>query len=81
MVEPKTWEEFRASGLLWFINTILHMFGYAICLDMDGERVTNAYPARVKFRGFAEQNNTDGYIKVTSFLKENIDDLLQETKE
>ena len=24
MIEKKTWKEFRDSGLLWFVNTILH---------------------------------------------------------
>jgi len=27
------WKEFRNSGLLWFINTILHTFGWAIVFD------------------------------------------------
>ena len=37
MVDRKTWKEFRESGLLWFINTILHMFGWAIVVDVDME--------------------------------------------
>lgn len=27
MVKKKTWQEFRKTGLLWFMNTILHAFG------------------------------------------------------
>lgn len=81
MVTEKTWAEFRESGLLWFINTTLHMFGWAIVLEFDGDDITRAYPARVKFRGFSEQSNTDGYIKVSNHLKENIDELVKESKE
>lgn len=53
MVEKKGWKEFRDTGLLWFINSILHLFGWAIviAINEDGE-ITDAYPARVKFRGF-----------------------------
>lgn len=81
MVTEKTWAEFRESGLLWFINTTLHMFGWAIVMNMKDGEIVSAYPARVKFRGFSEQSNTDGYIKVSNHLKENIDELVKESKE
>ncbi|SMC63414.1 hypothetical protein [Sporomusa malonica] len=74
MVNRKTWREFRESGLLWWINMILHTFGWAIVIevDVDGE-ITEAYPARVKFRGFSEQNNSDGYTAVSKYMKDNAD--------
>lgn len=76
----RTWEEFRATGLLWFINTILHMFGWAIVVNIEHEEVIDVYPARVEFRGFSESSNTKGYINVTKYLKENIDTLLEEAE-
>ena len=79
-MDKKTWEEFRSSGLLWFINSILHMFGWAIVIEKDNDKIT-AYPARVSFRGFPEESNTNGYRKVTQYLKDNIDDLLKEVNE
>ncbi|HHX61766.1 MAG TPA: hypothetical protein GX707_13835 [Epulopiscium sp.] len=81
MVDKKTWKEFRDSGMLWWINMILHTFGWAIVMDIeeDGE-ITNCYPARVKFRGFGEKNNTEGYIKVSNFMVENADVLKEESK-
>jgi hypothetical protein len=83
MVTRKSWEEFRDSGLLWFINTILHVFGWAIVVDVDIEtqEVKKAYPARVKFRGFAEKDNTEGYMKVTKYLKETVEQLEKESLE
>lgn len=81
MVEKKSWEEFRNNGLLWWINMILHTFGWAICVDVEDGIVTNAYPARVKFRGFSEKNNTDGYIKVSQYLKNNVDELVKEAND
>lgn len=82
MINGKSWKEFRESGLLWWVNMILHTFGWAICLQVedDGE-VTDAYPARVKFRGFGEENNAEGYIKVSEYLSQNSEALLQESKE
>lgn len=81
MVEKKSWEEFREIGLLWFINTILHMFGWAIYYEIDNEKIINVYPSRVKFRGFDNKTTSEGYEKVTEYLKENIDELLEEAKD
>ena len=85
MVKKKSWEEFRKSGLLWFINTTLHLFGWAIVFDyrvFDKEKdigdLIGVYPARVKFRGFDNESNDDGYLKVTKYMKENSDTLLKE---
>ena len=81
MVTKKTWKEFRESGFLWWINMILHTFGWAIVVDInDNGEITDTYPARVKFRGFGEKNNTEGYIKVSQYMKENVSDLLEEAE-
>lgn len=82
MVNKKSWEEFRESGLLWFINTILHMFGWAIVVTVnENESITNVYPARTSFRGFSEDVTSDGYAKVTKYLKDNIKELYKEVQE
>ena len=80
MVERKTWGEFRKTGLLWFVNTILHLFGWAIIYDVDENFVRDVYPARVKFRGFTGECNDEGYSKVTEYLAENINELIKETQ-
>lgn len=82
MVNKKSWKEFRESGLLWWINMILHTFGWSIVVDFnDVDEIIDVYPARVKFRGFNEENNTQGYIKVSKFLEENSKELLKESQE
>ena len=82
MVNKKSWKEFKESGLLWWINTLLHTFGWSIVYEYseDGE-IIKVYPARVKFRGFSENINTKGYIDVSKYLKENADELLKESEE
>ncbi|MGM7634171.1 hypothetical protein [Bacillus sp. Hm123] len=83
MVNPQSWKEFRESGLFWFINTILHVFGWALVIEADKEsgEIIGAYPARVKFRGFDEETNTEGYKKVSAYLKSNIGELEKEAAE
>ena len=81
MIDKKSWKEFKDSGLLWWINMILHTFGWAIVIEMENDKIIDAYPARVKFRGFGEKNNTEGYIKVSEYMKDNVTDLLKEAKD
>lgn len=82
MIKKKTWKEFRDSGLLWWINMILHTFGWSIVVKVDKEgSIINVYPARVKFRGFTNEFNTEGYIKVSEYLNKESTKLLKESKE
>jgi len=67
--------------LLWWINQQLHIFGWSIVVVMKDDKILEAYPARVKFRGFDDNNNTQGYIKVSKYMKENAEELLKEAKE
>ena len=82
MVTRKTWKEFQDSKLLWWINRILHTFGWAIVLQVeeDGE-ISDVYPARVRFRGFDEKSETEGFVGVTQYLKSVVDELEDEAKE
>lgn len=57
-MEKKEWKEFRESGLLWFINSILHLFGWSIVFEISDNEIISIYPARVTYRGFSEKYNT-----------------------
>jgi len=81
MIKKKTWEEFRKTGLLWFVNVIIHVFGWAIVVEVEDGKIIDSYPARVKFRGFDEASNTIGYKNVSEYMKENASELLEEAKE
>ena len=75
-VQKKTWEEFRSSKLLWFVNRTLHLFGWAIIVELDQDgHANNAYPARVTYRGFDEDTEEDGFVGLTKHLAENIEEL------
>ena len=82
MVAKKTWNEFRETGLVFLINSILHVFGWAIVLELDSKgNVLNAYPSRVKFRGFSHNVMSASYQKITEYLQENIGDLMEEASD
>lgn len=83
MIDKKTWSEFRETGLVLFINSILHVFGWSLVfeIDSDTKEITNVYPARVKFRGFDENSASESYRQITDYLKANIDQLKTETDE
>lgn len=85
MFEKKNWNEFRDSGLLWWINSQLHLFGYVIAIEGDYNKeqdtfdtIRNVYPARVSYRGFSKNLNTLGYRKVSEYLQSTIEQLKEE---
>jgi hypothetical protein len=78
MVDKKEWNEFRKTGLLLFINQILHVFGWAIVFYYEGDEVKSVYPARVKFRGFDEKSVGESYQKITDYMKDNVEELKKE---
>ena len=70
MLERREWKEFQDAGLLWWINRILHTFGWAIVIIQNGDgSVGDSYPARTTFRGFERKDEDEGYQKVSDFLK------------
>lgn len=82
MINKKSWNEFRSTGLFMFINTILHAFGWAIVVNVDEKgEVIDCYPARVKFRGFADEHQVEMHKKIGSYLKDNADQLFKEASE
>ncbi|MFE7082550.1 hypothetical protein [Priestia megaterium] len=81
MIEEKEWKEFRESGLLWWINMNLHAFGWALVAEFEGDEIKRVYPSRVKFRGFEEKVNTEGYQKLSGYLVDNAAKLYGESYE
>ena len=77
-VEQISWEEFRNTGFLWFVNRLLHTFGLAIVCKMDKGKVINVYPARVKYRGFSERNESLGFLRVTKYMRDHIDEFVED---
>lgn len=81
MVTEKTWDEFRNVGFFVFINSFLHIFGWAIVMEIDNEKISRVYPARVKFRGFNEKSTEKAYLQITEYMNKNSSILLDEAKD
>ncbi len=85
-VEPGTnrrqsWEQFREAGMLWSINRVLHLFGWAIVVSIDdgtGETV-GAFPVRTEWRGFDRESEERGYRRVTEWMRRAADSVAEET--
>ena len=77
----KSWSDFRETGLLLFINQILHAFGWALVFKMNDDVITEVYPARVTFRGFNSDSVSKSYNKIAKYMNENSEILLNETKD
>ena len=81
MITRKTWKEFKDNGLLFITNQLLHIFGYAIVFNLDDKgNIKEVYPARVKFRGFGNEQIEEGYKKISTYIKDNANELEQESK-
>lgn len=79
MLEKKTWKEFCSTGLLLFVNSFLHIFGWAICMEYEDGEIVNAYPSRCKYRGFDNEIVSSSYIKLSEWMKDNADVLYKES--
>lgn len=81
MIERRSWEEFRGAGLLWWINRLLHTFGWVIVAEVQPDgRVTDMYPARTKFRGFSASVESEGFQALSEHIVENAATLRDEAK-
>jgi len=79
MIKRKSCQEFRDTGLLLIINQFLHIFGWSIVVDVDGDELM--YPARVKFRGFDNKTTAEAYVKVSKYMKSKANELFEEIME
>lgn len=80
--EKNQWKEFRESGLLWWINMILHTFGWALEITFDDKgEIIRGYPKKVNYRGFGAKQNSIGYSKVSNYLQENIGEIMSAFEE
>jgi len=77
-INKKTWSEFRDTGLFWWMNMLLHTFGWAIVISTNEEGVETVYPARTNARGFSEESNGRGYTKVANYMAANGEDIKKE---
>ena len=79
--DKRDWDEFREAGLLWWVNRILHLFGWAIVMQINDTtgKIDNVYPARAKYHGCCEHIETTGFQQLSKYLQDNINEIEKET--
>lgn len=75
MIKRKNWNEFRETGLFLLVNQFLHIFGWSLVYKIENNVVVDVFPARVKFRGFNNEDTTEAYKKITKYMSDNIEEL------
>lgn len=64
------WQEFRNAGMLWWVNRILHSFGWSIFIELDDEsQISSVYPERSKWLGFPDGVNEECLEKFKAHIK------------
>ena len=65
----ESWEKLREHGLFRFINMFLHIFGWAIQMEVgDDGKIERVYPIRCKYDGFSE-GDEKMMRKIGTFMK------------
>lgn len=67
--------EFRRTGLLWYLNQQLHLFGLALVVQINDDKSEELYVQETDFRGFSVDANDTGYRRVTKYLDSKIKNL------
>lgn len=83
-IAEDSWDEFRKAGLMWWVNRQLHLFGWALCVDVnpdDPEKTLRAYPVKTTFRGFCADAEERGFKALTAYIETTGADLRTVTDE
>lgn len=80
MMSERSWKKFVDDGMLLIINQFLHVFGYVLTYQTDRENknIVRMFPARTKFRGFSTESTSIAYKKISTYMKNNADQLNKE---
>lgn len=82
MLARSTWADFADSGLFWWVNRGLHLFGWALVrvVEADGS-ISEVFPARCRFRGFDQETEEEGFRKLSDHLEANAQALAAQARE
>ena len=78
-LDYKDWKEFCDAGMLWWVNRGLHLLGWVLVamIEEDGT-ISGVYPARTRYRGFSEKDESEGFRKVTADIQAHMTELVED---
>lgn len=77
-IQRRSWTEFQQAGLLWWVNRMLHLFGWCVVFEFDDDGNMEVYPALTDMRGFTPDSDADGFVKLTNHLRDNAGQLVHD---
>jgi hypothetical protein len=70
----KTWKDFEKAGMLWFVNRLLHIFGWVIVISENEDACfIEAWPARTTMLGFELEVDEAGQKKFIEAQRRSFD--------
>lgn len=79
--QTNAWLAFKNSGLLWFTNRTLHLFGYAIVYTFNDAELISVAPEFVDYVGFSRESEERGYLSLRGYMAAASETLLENIKE
>lgn len=68
MSKAMSWDEFRASGLLWYVNRILHTEGVSIIVNADDDgKIISVAPEETDWLGFSPEVDTARFEQLKAY--------------
>lgn len=68
-----SWETFREAGMLWWINRILHTFGWSIIYEInENQEIISVYPAKTDWLGFSSETNDQRWKQFKDHMREDM---------
>lgn len=81
--KDKETDKYNIAGKITFIgiNILLHAFGWCLAIIKNGDELY-VMPSRTMYRGFKSlsQDDIDGYVKLSKYMIENGQKLLEEAE-
>ncbi len=79
MIERRTWEEFRETGLVKIINVIIRAFGWSIYYEYTNDKkFVQVYPIRCKHMRLGDASMTKAYLNLAKWMNENSEELVKD---
>lgn len=78
MIKEITIKEFQDTGMVWYLNQQLHLFGLALVVKTNKDGTQQLTPCECKFRGFDENTIENGYKNLTKYIEQNMERIKQD---
>jgi len=76
----RLWETFQKNGMLWLVNSNLHIFGWNIVIERDEDVIVDVFPIKTRNGGFSATTNKWGIRRISEYMKRT-DELIKDLED